>query len=161
MSGNIIRHCNRNKSYSNVSWRWSNLCPSNLVTVTNPLLCQAHRRSVSTVTRKMIRNNVWVTECLICFDASSPIMYLMIIQMLMLIVDWRGFGGRDIIPTHRRFPEGARQPRLIVLGAGRKQSTPIIHIRRCAYDNGSEIGREGWVRWVRTGSVGWPCKVMW
>jgi hypothetical protein len=53
-----------------------------------------------------------------------------------------------------KFPEGAHQPRLIVLTTGRKQSTPIIHIRRCAYDNGSEIGREVWVRWVRTGSVG-------
>jgi hypothetical protein len=53
-----------------------------------------------------------------------------------------------------KFPEGARQPRLIVLATGRKQSTPIIHIRRCTYDNGSEIGREGWVRWMRTGLVG-------
>jgi hypothetical protein len=53
-------------------------------------------------------------------------------------------------PTEK-FPEGARQPRLIVLATGRRQSTPIIHIRRCAYDNGSEIGREGW---VRTSSVG-------
>jgi hypothetical protein len=53
-----------------------------------------------------------------------------------------------------KFPEGACQPRLIVLATGRKQSTLIIHIRRCAYDNGSEIGREGRVRWVRTGSVG-------
>jgi hypothetical protein len=53
-----------------------------------------------------------------------------------------------------KFPEGARQPRLIVLATGRKQSTPIIHIRRCAYDNGSEIEREGWVRRERTGSVG-------
>jgi hypothetical protein len=53
-----------------------------------------------------------------------------------------------------QFPEGARQPRLFVLANGRKQSTPIIHIRWCAYDNGSEIGREGWVRWVRTVSVG-------
>jgi hypothetical protein len=53
-----------------------------------------------------------------------------------------------------KFPEGARQPRLIVLATGRKQSTNIIHIRRCAYDIGSEIGREGWVRWMRTGSVG-------
>jgi hypothetical protein len=52
-----------------------------------------------------------------------------------------------------KFPEDALQPRLIVLATGRKQSTPIIHIRRCAYDNGIEIGRE-WVRWVRTGSVG-------
>jgi hypothetical protein len=69
-------------------------------------------------------------------------------------VDWRGFGGRDLIPTHRKFPEGSRQSRLIVLATGMKQRTPIIHIRRCAYDNGSEIGREGWVRWVRTGSVG-------
>jgi hypothetical protein len=43
-----------------------------------------------------------------------------------------------------KIPEGARQPRL-VLATGRKQSTPIIHIRRCMYDNGSEIGREGWV----------------
>jgi hypothetical protein len=56
-------------------------------------------------------------------------------------------------PTEK-FPEGARQSRLIVLATGRKQSTPIIHIRRCTYDNGSEIGRGGWVRWVRTGSVG-------
>jgi hypothetical protein len=50
-----------------------------------------------------------------------------------------------------KFPEGERQPRFIVLATGRKQSPPIIHIRRCAYDNGSEIGREGWVRWVKTG----------
>jgi hypothetical protein len=35
------------------------------------------------------------------------------------------------------------QPRLIVLATGRKQRTPIIHIHRCEYDNGSEIGREG------------------
>jgi hypothetical protein len=63
-------------------------------------------------------------------------------------------------PTEK-FPECARQPRLIVLATGKKQSTPIIHIHRCAYDNGSEIGREGWVRWVRTGSVGSPCKVKW
>jgi hypothetical protein len=41
-----------------------------------------------------------------------------------------------------KFPEDARQPRLIVLDTGRKRSTPIIHIRQCAYDNGSEIGRE-------------------
>jgi hypothetical protein len=60
-----------------------------------------------------------------------------------------------------KFREGARQPRLIVLATGRKQSTPIIHIYRCMYDNRSEIGRERWVRWVRTGSVGWPCKVKW
>jgi hypothetical protein len=53
-----------------------------------------------------------------------------------------------------KFPEGARQPRLIVLATERKQSTTIIHMRWCAYNNGSEIGREGWVRWVRTGSVG-------
>jgi hypothetical protein len=53
-----------------------------------------------------------------------------------------------------KFPEGARQPRLIVLATGRKHSTPINHIHRCTYNNGSEIGREGWVRWVRTGSVG-------
>jgi hypothetical protein len=53
-----------------------------------------------------------------------------------------------------KFPEGARQLRLIVLATGRKENTPIIHIRLCACDNGSEIGREGWVRWVRTGSVG-------
>jgi hypothetical protein len=45
-----------------------------------------------------------------------------------------------------KFPEGARQPRLIVLATERKQIAPIIHIRRCADDNGSEIGREGWVR---------------
>jgi hypothetical protein len=44
-------------------------------------------------------------------------------------VDWRGFGGRDLIPTHRKFSEGARQPRLILLATGRKQSTPIIHMR--------------------------------
>jgi hypothetical protein len=69
-------------------------------------------------------------------------------------VDWRVFGGRDLIQPTGKFPEGARQPRLIVLATGRKQSTPIIQIRRFAYDNGSEIGREGWVRWVRTGSVG-------
>jgi hypothetical protein len=43
-----------------------------------------------------------------------------------------------------KFLEGARQPRLIVLATRRKQSTPIIHIRRCAYDNESEIGREGY-----------------
>jgi hypothetical protein len=44
-----------------------------------------------------------------------------------------------------KFPEGARQPRVIVLATGRKESTPIIHIpvRQCAYDNGSEIGTEG------------------
>jgi hypothetical protein len=58
-------------------------------------------------------------------------------------------------PTEK-FPEVALQPRLIVLSTGRKQNTPIIHIRprRYAYDNGSEIGGEGWVRWVRTDSVG-------
>jgi hypothetical protein len=39
------------------------------------------------------------------------------------------------------FPEGARQPRLIVLATGRKQSTPIIHIRWCTYDNESERKR--------------------
>jgi hypothetical protein len=44
-------------------------------------------------------------------------------------VDERGFEGRDLTPTHRKFPEGARQPRLIVLATGRKQSTPIIHMR--------------------------------
>jgi hypothetical protein len=38
-----------------------------------------------------------------------------------------------------KFPECARQPRLIVLATGRRESTPIIHIRRCAYDNGSEM----------------------
>jgi hypothetical protein len=60
--------------------------------------------------------------------------------------------GRDLEagilsqPTGK-FPEDARQPRLIVLATGRKQSTPIMHMRRCAYDNGSEIGREGWIRW--------------
>jgi hypothetical protein len=43
-------------------------------------------------------------------------------------VDWRGFGGRDLIPTHRKFHEGARQPRAIVLATGRKESTPIIII---------------------------------
>jgi hypothetical protein len=42
-----------------------------------------------------------------------------------------------------KFPKGARQPRLIVLATGRKQRTPIIHIRRCVFDNGSEIGRMG------------------
>jgi hypothetical protein len=52
-----------------------------------------------------------------------------------------------------KFLEGACQLRLIVLATGRKQSSPIIHIRRCAYDNGSEKGREGWVWWVRMGSV--------
>jgi hypothetical protein len=52
-----------------------------------------------------------------------------------------------------KFPEGARQLRVIVLATGRKESTPIIHMRQCECDNRSEIGREGWVRWVRTGSV--------
>jgi hypothetical protein len=75
------------------------------------------------------------------------------------LIDWRAFGGRDPNPTQKTQPQGkipecARQPRLIVLTTGRKQSTPIIQKRWCAYDNGSEIGREGWVRWVRTGSVG-------
>jgi hypothetical protein len=47
----------------------------------------------------------------------------------MFDVDWRGFGGQDLIPTNpQEFPEGARQPRLIVLATGRKQSTPINHI---------------------------------
>jgi hypothetical protein len=55
-------------------------------------------------------------------------------------------------PT-RKFPLGVRQPRLIVLATGRKQSTPIIHMHQCAYDNGSEKGREGWVRWMKMGSV--------
>jgi hypothetical protein len=44
-----------------------------------------------------------------------------------------------------KFPKGARQPRLMCW-PGRKQSTPIIHIHWCTYGNGSEIGREGWVR---------------
>jgi hypothetical protein len=35
-------------------------------------------------------------------------------------VDWRGFGGRNLIPTYRKIPEGARQPRLIVLATGRE-----------------------------------------
>jgi hypothetical protein len=77
-----------------------------------------------------------------------------IIMYSIFDVDWRGFGGRDLTQPTGKFPEGARQSRLNVLATGRKQSTPIIHLRRCAYDNGSEIGSEGWVRWVRTGSVG-------
>jgi hypothetical protein len=44
-------------------------------------------------------------------------------------------------PTEK-FLKGARQPRLIVLATGRNQSTSIIHIRRSAYVNGSELGRE-------------------
>jgi hypothetical protein len=48
------------------------------------------------------------------------------------VVVWRGFGGRDLILLTGKFPEGARQPRLIVLATGRKQSTPIIHIMRGA-----------------------------
>jgi hypothetical protein len=86
----------------------------------------------------------------ISYDATSPSRELMYYDVY---VDYRGFGGWDLIPTHRKFPECACQPRLIVLATGRKQSTPIIHIQ-CTFDNGSEIGREGWVRWVRTGSVG-------
>jgi hypothetical protein len=50
-----------------------------------------------------------------------------------------------------KFPEGARQPRLIVLG---NRALPLSTCVHCAFDNGSEIEREGWVRWVRTGSVG-------
>jgi hypothetical protein len=81
------------------------------------------------------------------------------VYAFVVVVVWRGFGGRDLIITHSKFSEGARQPRLIVLATGRKENTPIIHMRRCVYDNGSEIGREGWFRWVRTGSVGCPSKV--
>jgi hypothetical protein len=43
-------------------------------------------------------------------------------------VDWRGFGGRDLIPTHRKFPEGARQH--------------SHYPHACAFDNGSEIGKK-------------------
>jgi hypothetical protein len=73
--------------------------------------------------------------------------------MLMLI------GGdleaRILSQPTGKFPEGARQPRLIVLATGRKQSTPIIHMLvQCTFDNGSEIGREGWARWVRTELIG-------
>jgi hypothetical protein len=72
--------------------------------------------------------------------------------MLMMLIGGYLEAGIVSQPTEK-FPEGARPPRLIVLATGRKQSTPIIHIRRCAYENGSDIGRGGWVRWVRTGSV--------
>jgi hypothetical protein len=74
--------------------------------------------------------------------------------MLMLMLIGGDLEARILSQPRGKFPEGVGQLRLIVLATGRKQSTPIIHIRRCAYDNGSEIGREGWVRWVRTGSVG-------
>jgi hypothetical protein len=73
--------------------------------------------------------------------------------LLLLLFGGDSEAGILFQPTGK-FPEGARQPRLIVLATGRKQSTPIIHIRRCTYDNGSEMGREIWVRWLRTGSVG-------
>jgi hypothetical protein len=53
-----------------------------------------------------------------------------------------------------KFPEGARQQRLIVLATGGNRSLPLATCVQSAFDNGSEIGREGWVRWVRTGSVG-------
>jgi hypothetical protein len=75
------------------------------------------------------------------------------IFIMLMLIGGDLEAGISSQPTGK-VPEGARQPSLIVVATGRKQSTPIIHIRRCAYDNGSEIGREGWVRWVRTGSVG-------
>jgi hypothetical protein len=59
----------------------------------------------------------------------SPTLYAIICWIMIVDVDWRGFGGRDLIPTHRTFSEGARQPRLIVLATGRKQSTPTINMR--------------------------------
>jgi hypothetical protein len=63
------------------------------------------------------------------------------------------FGGNleaEILfqPTGK-FPEGARQPRLIVLATGSNRALSLS-MHRCTYDNGSEIGRDGWVRWVRT-----------
>jgi hypothetical protein len=65
--------------------------------------------------------------------------------------------ARNLSQPTGKFPEGARQPKLIVLATGRKDSTPIIHM----LDNRSVIGREGWIRWVKKGLVGLPCKVKW
>jgi hypothetical protein len=80
----------------------------------------------------VVINHNWISKSLDC-RASQPSAGRNVHPRTVIDadvdVDWRGFGGRDLIPTHRKFPEGARQPRLIMLGTGRKQSTPIIHMR--------------------------------
>jgi hypothetical protein len=63
-------------------------------------------------------------------------------ELMLMLIGGDLEAGILTQPTGK-VPEGARQPRLIVLATGRKQSSPIIHIRRSAYDSGSEIGREG------------------
>jgi hypothetical protein len=49
-------------------------------------------------------------------------------DLLMLMLIGGDLEAGIVSQPTGKFPEGARQPRPIVLATGRKESTPIIHI---------------------------------